>query len=264
MVFILGVGFQYQKSRTEIPPSLDVILVQTSTEKTPEEADYLAQANQEGGGENEHKARPQALFSAPNLNTAFGIAPIRLQAASPKANEQQLQKVLTQDQSTTAIYLPDDTTKNSPDKKRRSDEQVERSLEMARLAAEINRDVNNYAKRPRKKFIHARTKESASAAYMYDWVSKVERLGNLNYPDQARRSKLSGSLVLVVGIKADGSLQEIILRNSSGKQVLDDAAQRIVTLAAPYEPFPETLRKDTDILYITRTWQFHSDHLSSR
>ena len=100
----------------------------------------------------------------------------------------------------------------------------------------------------------------ASAAYMHDWVRRVERVGNLNYPDEARRRRLSGSLVLVVGIKADGSIYDVMLRDSSGHQVLDDAARRIVELAAPFAPFPGELRKETDILFITRTWKFLSNN----
>ena len=118
--------------------------------------------------------------------------------------------------------------------------------------------MERYAKRPKKKFITARTKEALAAAYMHDWVRKVERVGNLNYPDAARRRQLEGSLVLVVGINKNGSVNELILRSTSGHQILDDAAKRIVQLAAPFAPITGKLAEQADILYITRTWEFSS------
>ncbi len=112
------------------------------------------------------------------------------------------------------------------------------------------------AKRPRRKFISASTKEYNYAAYMEAWRSKVERVGNLNYPQQARRQKLSGNLVLDVALRPDGSIDEITIRRSSGEKLLDDAAIRIVELSAPFSPFPQHIKDETDILHIMRTWQF--------
>ena len=130
------------------------------------------------------------------------------------------------------------------------------SLKIASLSAQIKRKLQAKAERPRRKFISASTKEYKYAYYMEAWRAKVERVGNLNYPDAARKDKLSGSLILDVALNKDGSINQITVRRSSGYQVLDDAALRIVKLAAPYSPFPEHIREETDILHITRTWQF--------
>jgi protein TonB len=127
---------------------------------------------------------------------------------------------------------------------------------MATLNAQIEDKLRAYAERPRRKFINARTREYKYAAYMEAWRAKVERVGNLNYPDQARRENLSGSLLLDVALRPDGSIESVSLRRSSGYPVLDDAAMRIVRLAAPYAPFPADIREETDILHIERTWQF--------
>jgi protein TonB len=127
---------------------------------------------------------------------------------------------------------------------------------MATLNAQIEDKLRAYAERPRRKFINARTREYKYAAYMEAWRAKVERVGNLNYPDQARRENLSGSLLLDVALRPDGSIESVNLRRSSGYPVLDDAAMRIVRLAAPYAPFPADIREETDILHIERTWQF--------
>lgn len=138
------------------------------------------------------------------------------------------------------------------------------SMEMASLNAELEQRLEALAKRPRRKYISARTKEYKYAAYLEAWRSKVERVGNLNYPDSARNQKLSGSLLLDVALRPDGSVAEITVRRSSGHQLLDEAAINIVRLAAPYAPFPPDIRKEVDVLHITRTWQFlNSDRFSA-
>lgn len=95
---------------------------------------------------------------------------------------------------------------------------------------------------------------------MRQWIDRVERIGNLNYPDKARRDKLSGTLILDVVINAEGELVKADLRQSSGHQILDDAAKRIVELAAPYAPFPAKLRQEADVIHITRSWEFMNDN----
>ena len=130
------------------------------------------------------------------------------------------------------------------------------SHEIASLNAKVARNMLAKAERPKRKFISASTREYKYAAYMEAWRAKVERVGNLNYPEQARKRKLTGSLVLAVALNPDGSINDIIVRRSSGHKLLDDAAIRIVRLAAPFSPFPDAILKETDILHITRTWQF--------
>ena len=125
---------------------------------------------------------------------------------------------------------------------------------MARLAEEVQRESQAYAKRPKKKFISANTKEYEYAAYMAAWVARVERIGNLNYPDEARRQQLHGQLVLTVALNRDGTVKSIDVIQSSGHKLLDDAAIRIVRLAAPFPPIPAD--EKVDELYVTRTWQF--------
>ncbi len=134
------------------------------------------------------------------------------------------------------------------------------SFKIASLSAQIRRKLQAKAERPRRKFISASTKEYKYASYMEAWRSKVERVGNLNYPEAARKRKLSGSLILDVALNDDGSINQITVRRSSGHKVLDDAAIRIVKLASPYSPFPDQIRKETDILHITRTWKFLNNH----
>jgi protein TonB len=84
----------------------------------------------------------------------------------------------------------------------------------------------------------------------------VEKIGNLNYPEEAKRRKLYGNLLMHVAVRADGSVEKIRIRRSSGHKLLDDAAVRIVRMAAPFAPFPPEIREEVDVLDITRTWQF--------
>ena len=127
---------------------------------------------------------------------------------------------------------------------------------MARLEAQIAKQQDEYQKRPKRRFIGARTQEYRFATYVEAWRQKVERVGNLNYPEAAREQKIYGQLRMTVSINADGSIESVEINQSSGHPVLDNAARRIVELAAPYSPFPDNIRKDTDILSITRTWTF--------
>ena len=135
-------------------------------------------------------------------------------------------------------------------------ELIQRSRQMASLAAEISDNFRIQAERPRKKVVTARTQEYVFAAYMDAWQRKVERIGNLNYPDEAKRQRLAGSLILQVDLNPDGTVRDVQLLRSSGEKVLDDAAIRIVRLASPYAPFTSAMREETDILQIIRTWQF--------
>ena len=133
-------------------------------------------------------------------------------------------------------------------------------MQIAHLSAEIDQSMKAFSRQTRHRFISANAREFRDAAYLDAWRAKVERIGNLNYPDEAKRRNLSGSLVLDVAVNANGSLHDVLIRRSSGYKILDDAAVQIVKLAAPFAPFPEEMRKDTDVLHIIRGWQFLNDN----
>lgn len=253
-VLLLGVGFT-REPPAPLVPTLDVILTQTRSPETPDKADFLAQASQEGGGDQEKPERPQDPQSSPVPKTQDGIAPRELQATAPRPREARPESVI-------ASVNPDAPVRSEqgpepvPDTPLPSSrELIERSLEMARLSAELERQRQDYAKRPRRKFLSAATREYEYAAYMRGWVARVERIGNLNFPDEARRRQLEGQLVLTVAVRRDGSVESVELINSSGHPVLDEAAMRIVRLAEPFAPIPQT-GEQVDVLHITRTWQF--------
>jgi len=135
-----------------------------------------------------------------------------------------------------------------------------RSAEISRLTASIDQKRQAYASRARRKAISTATREYRYASYMEAWRRKVERIGNLNYPQEARRQGLFGNLILHVAVRADGSLEGVRVIRSSGHQLLDEAAINIVELAAPFAPFPADIKAETDVLDITRTWQFQRNN----
>ena len=254
-LIILGISFapDTPDQRDKNPPALDITLVQKRDTPPPDEADYLAQVSQDGGGNTAEKVRAQMA----QQERATGTPPPQ-PAPTPR---QELSRVESQRQAPVAETTP------APEQARpvSAAELIQRSLELANLDAQLRQAQQAYSQLPRQAFISARTREFKYASYMNDWVAKVERIGNLNYPDEARRQGISGSLMLQVSLNVDGSVRGIRILRSSGHKVLDDAAARIVELAAPFAPLPPEIRKDTDILHITRTWEFlNSQGLSTR
>lgn len=265
--FILfGIGFslpQLQKLQ-QVSPPLHVVLVNSKSQSAPKKADALAQNNLDGGG-NTPKDRT-ATTPLPVLNDALQYQSEQ-SAQRVQQLEQEVRRLMTQ-ASIRNYHVPQPTAQNPESRKKdarnNGKDPDERSLQIARLEAEINKNLDAYQKLPRRKFIGARTEEYRFAQYIEDWRTKVERVGNRNYPQAAREKQIYGNLQLSVSIHADGRVEKIEVSRSSRQPVLDAAARHIVRLAAPFPPFPPDIRRDTDILTITRTWTFtSSDTLES-
>lgn len=261
---LLAVHFDF-KPPTPASMGLEITLAQFKSEKAPDKADFLAQQNQEGSGTEQEALAPSTRELAPFAdNKVNPVQPIEQVAKQPQVQPQK-RVVTTQgksrDATATLIKETTEVTEESPES------QVslwQRSLEIASLEAQLREKQQTHAKRPRKRQITAASaKEARDAYYLDGWRQKVETVGNLNYPAEARRRQIFGRLRMMVAIKADGSLHDVRIMQSSGQKVLDDAALRIVQLAAPYQPFPPELRKDTDILEIVRTWQFEKGNYMS-
>lgn len=238
---------------------LQVALVNSRTESRPEKADALAQYNLAGGGNTEQDS--VAKTPMPTLEDSKQFTPEQ-SAMRVRMLEQEVKRLMVQMKSTHYVAPNKYAKQQAPGSQ--NDDLVQRSLQIARLEAQIDKEYNQYQKLPRRRFIGARTQEYRFAQYVEDWRIKVERIGNLNYPAAARQQHLSGHLLLTVSIRADGSVEKIEINRSSGVSLLDAAAIRIVRLGAPYAPLPPDIRRDTDILSITRTWTFtEKDQLSS-
>jgi protein TonB len=244
---------------------LEVALVNAKSKTKPTKAEVLAQANLDGGGNTDADRRaktPLPVLPRESLNRELAVASQRVEQL-----QEQTKELLTQLKKAPAVAPPivKPTDAPEPADLPSSSEIMQRTLESLRLEAQIAKEMDAYAKRPRRRFVGARAEEYRFARYVEDWRLKVERIGNMNYPEAARAQKLYGSLLLRVGIRADGRVESIAVDRTSGQKVLDAAAARIVELAAPFSVFPPDIKRDTDILYITRTWTFApGDSLTSQ
>jgi protein TonB len=260
VAIIFGVALKApEKPRAlDAKQSLEVVLVNAKSEKPPEKADALAQHNLHGGGNTEEKKR---------ASTPLPVVPQQKREAEKVALQrvQQLERearqLMTEAKSDTRVETappakPSPTAEPEAKPQPSASDIMQKSLELARLEAKISRNWNAYQERPRRKFIGSRTQEYRFARYVEDWRQKIERVGDLNYPEGAREQRLHGRLVVTVAIRADGTVEQIDINTPSGYKVLDDAAKHIVQLAAPFSPFPPDIAKDVDILHITRTWTF--------
>lgn len=261
---ILGISFDMEKLLPkDIPLSLEITLVHSSSKDKPDDADYLAQTSQEGGGNVKEKLRPSSPAFNPLPTNERGDAEHNTPMSAPppqQARDTTTVMTATVD-SPEKVSQPTETPKPLTPEAPTTADLMMRSRAIARLSAQIEQRQQAYAKKDREKTITARTREYRYAAYMDAWRQKVERIGNLNYPDEAKRSKLSGNLTLDVALKPDGSVASIEVMRSSGHKVLDDGAIRIVKLAAPFNEFPPEIRKETDLLHIIRVWQFQDDNV---
>ena len=288
-ILLLTLSFELPRPRSDTTKSqtLEVIVVRgAATEAAKsEEIDALAQVDQEGAGAGEGRGAAEARLiesvpkptpppEDPDSETAVEIEP-ESAAAPPAAAPTPPPAPVDEDLSAAVAPQPARIAPPSapsepaaaplldaPRKQTVTAAQIlaSRGAEIAELTARIERKTDSYANRPRRKSINASTRAYKYANYLEAWRRKVERIGNLNYPQEAKRHKLYGSLILHVAVRADGSLEGTRILRSSGFDVLDQAAIRIVELAAPFAPFPPDIKAETDVLDITRTWQFLSNN----
>ena len=251
---IFGVGFATEDA-APLMPTLDVILTRTQSPLTKAQADFLAQADNQGGGEHDKATRPGAPQAGPLPQPEDGLAPRPLIAQTPAPSPPPDPRAVTSARGEQALPAPKLQPEVTPDDAPPGREKIERDIEMARLAAEIQLRSVEYARRPKRKFVSASTREYAWAEYLRGWVDRVERVGNLNYPDEARRRRIGGLVVISVAVRRDGSVEGTRIIQSSRIPMLDAAALRIVKLSEPFAPLPAT-KENPDVLHVTRTWQF--------
>ncbi|MBP8898637.1 MAG: TonB family protein [Sulfuritalea sp.] len=235
--------------------ALEVILVNSKSKAKPDKAQAKAQTNLDGGGNTDEDRRAKTpLPPSPRTREGDQLIEAQRRVAELEAQSRQQMTRLKGDRAVSPDKSKPDPVA-APEPNVSGADLASSAMAIARLEGQIARQMEEYNQRPRKKFIGARVEEYRFAQYVEDWRQKIERIGNLNYPDAAK-GRLYGSLVLTVVIKANGDLERVEVNRSSGQSLLDDAARRIVRMAAPYAAFPEAIRRDTDILEITRTWTF--------
>lgn len=262
---IFGIGFT-GKSPGAKAPSLEVTLAVHRQDKAPDEADFLAQANQAGSGVLDEKA----LLSTTEIAEFYDNKIQTIQTEKPKLTKQEQEtnqnRVTTTGQSNQRLAIFNDKALSPENQSTQeaSEALLQQSQQIASLEAQLREKREEYAKRPRKKTLTAlSTKASVDAAYLDGWRRKVENVGNARYGELALGS-LTGSLRLMVAVNADGTIEQVRILQSSGSPQLDAAALRVVRLAAPFEPFPREVREGADVLEIIRTWRFEKgSYLSS-
>jgi protein TonB len=260
---ILGVGFVWNAQR-ERAPAIEITLAQHDDKVAPEQADFIAQSHQTGSGDDaevrERTTRDEAAFHEDVYREVSADVTPReaLDAADPFAVV--TTRVARDEQASTTPVERETPAPDTPQHR----PVLNLSPDIASIEARIDAEEQMRARGPRiRRLTSVSARAAVDAYYLQSWTRKVEAVGNLNYPDEARRDHLYGSLRLLVSITPDGGLKEVRVLDSSGHKVLDDAAVRIVKLAAPFAPFPEAMRKDTDVLEIIRTWQFRRNRYSS-
>lgn len=265
LALILGLGFSLADPN-QISKTLEITLATFKSEEKPKQADFLAQANQQGSGTLEHKAAPKTTEQAPFQDTKVKkVTPPA--APKPAVRQQEAPKAAVATRTPQPQKTPVKHEETKPEAQARPApvfDSAQLSAEIASLEAQVDQERQAYAKRPKiHRLTAASTMRDKGAWYKDDWRKKVERVGNLNYPEEARRQRLYGSLRLLVSINRDGTLYEVQILESSGQPLLDQGALRIVRLAAPFAPFTGDLA-DIDRLEIIRTWRFErGDRLSS-
>jgi protein TonB len=250
-VLLIGVSFTLP-SGSSPSGSMEVTLAHYKTDKAPDEADFLAQANQLGSGD-------QAQASQP---TTDQLSPFegRDQGQMPKLQQQRKEP-----QAQTLLASAGDTANLQPDNNQADDLTSQQAQiadrDVGAMRAELDRLQRAYSKLPRVlRMTSASTKSADEAAYMHYFEKRVEQVGNVNYPQEARARHIYGHVQLVVALLANGSIKHIEVSKTSGSRLLDQAAVRSVRLASPYKPFPAELR-NRDEIHIIRTWQYQSNNV---
>jgi len=265
-LLIFGIGFTMATEPAVQSNSVDVVLVQHSSQKPPEETELIAQANQSASGRTARQQRPTDFLAGLSPTPTDGIAPTRMLKHQGRPSPASEAFITRTTPARHRVAAHQDTRERDGRADKADAAERQREMEIAQLTAELARRQQRYAQRPRINYVDTLSAKTAvEAAYLKEWVNRVEQVGNLNYPDEARRSHLSGSLIVHVLLDHRGRLVKAKIGASSGQRVLDDAALRIVTLASPFKPFPEEMRAAYDQLMITRTWVFRSgDSLITR
>lgn len=280
LLLIIGFQLSTPKKQTKIIPTLDVILVNSKTNSPPIESEVLSQVNSDkGGNTSEDRQIQSSLALSEGVTQEPVLKKLKTQASKKqtesikkqqqvKVLEKQAQALMSKIKSDYELNAgkattPQETSENAENvggrPKLNFSDLIESSAEIAKMEAQISKQQQEYQKRPKRKAIGARSQEYQFAAYMEAWRLKVERIGNLNYPEAAKEKMIYGRLQMTVSIRSDGSLEKIEMLRSSGYPILDAAAKNIVEMGAPYAPFSDNMRKEADVIDITRTWTFTKD-----
>ena len=259
-LLFFGVGFKIPDlSKSSLNKTFQVVLAQFENEEKPEKADFIGQADQKGGGESEEVIAPSALEKA-QFNDPNKLASELALASNPVQQQQVTPEVLTNTTGNVSYQNPTEQhnleTTHVPD----TESLLQKSYQLSGLIANLDNQHITQAKNYKTRQVSAAIHRSSDALYLDTWRRKIEKIGNQNYPEKAKRDKIHGNLTLKVALNQNGTIRDLVIMKSSGKKLLDDAAIRIVRLAAPFKPLTAEMKKDTDVLEIIRVWRFQPDN----
>lgn len=262
VIFGITVKSPLDMARDWIAPVLEITLSTSPSAIAPEKASLIAPQHQLSSSPKDSDQAPttnnQAVFPDQNIQEVW--QPLQPEARLSEPTEENKSITSTNSKEKVKNTELSETKANS---NMMSSEQVPSSQRITSLMAELSEQQHHYAKLPRKRTVTAAAHAREDAEYLFNWQLRVENIGNLNYPTEAKRLKLQGDVVMMVAVKADGSLYDTKIIQSSGSKVLDDAAMRIVKLSAPFQALPLDVRETTDVLEIIRTWRFSADQIWS-
>ena len=256
---LLGVGFVSLAPNFDLPPLIEVTISTEPTDERPEDFDFIAPDNQEGGGSLEEARRPELAGSvAPDPRDQASLVR-ELESVRERLRNNEIEQILLASRAQEVETRAEDIDPSARRPEREPVAQAETHEQAAMDLTDLSREIDWDARYPSKERINARTRSHVAAAYMDDWIRRVERIGNLNYPDEARRQGLSGQLILEVTLLPDGSVDSVKVLRRSEHALLDESAIRVVMLAQPFAPVPVDVLAGKNRLVITRTWEFIRD-----
>jgi periplasmic protein TonB len=257
-IVILGVTFSSTRSSAdnEAAGGLEVVLVddRAPSAATNPNARYLSERTQRGSGNILNRERSlipkSSLMSVdrPGIPSGDGLAE---QQAGTDTGEEEL--VATHSPSQKILYF---ATSSAAKDASQLPLLLEKRPDLAMTPNDDGIELRMRGDAKHELWIAADTRESDVAVYLDSWRRKIERVGTMNFPDVARRETMSGTPVIEVTIGADGKLLQTVVRRSSGHAEIDEAAVRILKLAAPFDPFPSELTAKHDEIRIAYEWQF--------
>ena len=258
-ILVFGISFNLAPS-AKPDPSLDVTLVYHTSDNEPDKADFLAQSNQQGSGTEEQAKMLQTTESSEFEDNSIQEVNTEQQNLLIKQQNESQARIITTTANSDKLEESQQQQNDQPEANSDIDQIVlQQTQDIATLKAALTDMRQRYASRPRIRTLTAlSTKQADDAAYLYEWLQKIERVGNLNYPDEARQQKMTGDVRMLVTLLPNGTVKRVEVLGSSGHQILDDAAKRIVRLASPFKPFPDSIKDTTDELEIIRTWRFRT------
>lgn len=262
VAILLGINFKVPEP-LKFSKSIEVTLSHAPLKKAPKHAKYLAPDHQLGAGDRTQKPKPsaQSLPSQPSQPGPELKAEPKTQARQDNKKSAS-QKVLAQASSPVKVAASKQSAEEAVEERndprpKLTPEALEQQI--AQLGERI-RTRRRSSEESKIKFVKSvSTHKYLAAQYVKDWEDKVERTGNLNYPEAARNRRKPQTLTMDVGINADGSIYSMRIARSSGNPALDEAAKRIVKMSAPFAALPAELLKEVNVLVITRVWKFSDE-----